>query len=72
MKKVLITGGTGTVGSAFIQKYYNKYQFFSLSRGEEHITELKYKYPKVKNHIKHIGNHIKNHIKNIRKSSKTM
>ena len=54
MKKILITGGTGTVGSAFIQKYYDKYHFFSLSRGEEHIAELKYKYPKVKTLIRDI------------------
>ena len=26
MKKVLITGGAGTVGTAFIKKYYNKYK----------------------------------------------
>lgn len=54
MKKVLITGGSGTVGSAFIKKYYNNYQFFSLSRGEEQIAELKHKYPKVKTLIRDI------------------
>jgi UDP-N-acetylglucosamine 4,6-dehydratase len=55
MKKVLITGGTGTVGSAFIKKYYYKYRFFSLSRGEERIAELKHKYPKVKTLVRDIG-----------------
>ncbi len=54
MKKVLITGGSGTVGSAFIKKYYNNYQFYSLSRGEEQIAELKHKYPKVKTLIRDI------------------
>jgi UDP-N-acetylglucosamine 4,6-dehydratase/5-epimerase len=54
MKKVLITGGTGTIGSAFIKEYYDKYQFFSISRGEEQIAELNYKYPKVKTLIRDI------------------
>ena len=55
MKKVLITGGTGTVGSAFIKKYYNDYQFYSISRGEEKIAELNSKFPKVKTFIRNIN-----------------
>lgn len=47
MKKVIITGGTGTVGTSFIKKYYNQYEFYSLSRGEEQIAELKNDFPKV-------------------------
>ena len=35
MKKVLITGGTGVVGTAFIKKYYNKFKFYTYSRGEK-------------------------------------
>ena len=31
MKKVLITGGTGTVGKAFIKQYYNDFEFQSFS-----------------------------------------
>ena len=28
MKKVLITGGSGTVGSSFIKNYYDDYKFW--------------------------------------------
>lgn len=47
MKKVLITGGTGTVGEAFIKNYYNQYIFYTLSRNEENITNLLRKFSKV-------------------------
>ena len=30
MKKIFITGGSGTIGSSFIKKYYNKSFFFEL------------------------------------------
>jgi UDP-N-acetylglucosamine 4,6-dehydratase len=56
MKKVLITGGAGTVGSAFIKKYYNNYEFYNFSRGEEQIAELARKYPKVQSIIGDICN----------------
>lgn len=56
MKKILITGGTGTVGSAFIEKYYNDYHFYSISRGEEKISELNNKFPNVKTFIRDIEN----------------
>ena len=29
MKKVFITGGTGTIGKAFISTFYDRYKFFS-------------------------------------------
>ena len=29
-KSVLITGGAGTVGMSFIEKYYNKYEFYNI------------------------------------------
>jgi UDP-N-acetylglucosamine 4,6-dehydratase len=51
MKRVLITGGTGTVGTAFIEKYYNKYKFYNISRNENNIAELKQNYPKVESHV---------------------
>lgn len=41
MKKVLITGGFGTVGSAFIKEFYSRYQFFSLSRNQEKKASLR-------------------------------
>jgi UDP-N-acetylglucosamine 4,6-dehydratase/5-epimerase len=47
MKKILITGGTGTVGKSFIEEYYNDYEFYSISRNETDITELKREFPKV-------------------------
>lgn len=56
MKKVIITGGTGTVGKAFIEQYYNKYKFYNFSRGEEKIAELQRSYPKVNNIIGDICN----------------
>src|SRR3990167_5600617 len=47
MKKVLITGGSGTVGSGFIQEYADQYQFISLSRNLEKQAVLKRKFPQV-------------------------
>ena len=46
-KKVLITGGSGTVGSAFIEKYYDDYTFFNISRNETNIANLSRRFPKV-------------------------
>lgn len=51
MKKVLITGGTGTVGKSFIENYYNQYIFFTLSRNEENIANLLRKFPKVTSYV---------------------
>ena len=56
MKKVLITGGSGTVGSSFIKKYYNDFEFYNISRNESQVTELKRKYPNVTNFIGDIRN----------------
>ena len=54
MKKVIITGGTGTVGQAFIEQYYDKYEFHSISRNETAIVNLKRNFPKVECHIGNI------------------
>ena len=54
MKKILITGGTGTVGKSFIKQYYNNFEFHSISRNETHITELKNLFPKVNCYIGNI------------------
>lgn len=51
MQKILITGGSGTVGKAFIKKYYDNYQFINYSRNETSIHELSKEYPNVKNII---------------------
>ena len=56
MKKVLITGGTGTVGKSFIKRYYNDYEFHSISRNETSISELKNEFPKVNCYIGNICN----------------
>ena len=51
MKRVLITGGTGTVGKAFIKEYYNEYELFSISRNETGITELLREFPLVTSYV---------------------
>ena len=51
MKKILITGGSGTVGTAFIEKYYNKYKFYNISRNEANLAKLTQYFPKVKSHV---------------------
>ena len=62
MKKVFITGGTGTIGKSFIEKYYDTYEFYSLSRNEKLIAELKHEFPKVKCYVGSIcnGNYLLN------------
>lgn len=47
MKKVLITGASGTVGTAFIEKYYTQYKFYSYSRNEKMQVSLKREYENV-------------------------
>jgi len=52
--KILITGGTGTVGKTYIKNYYNEYEFINVSRNEENIVDLKRDYPKVKSYVGNI------------------
>lgn len=47
MKKVFITGGTGTIGKAFISTFYDRYKFFSYSRNEKSQVGLKRQMPNV-------------------------
>ena len=47
MKKIFITGGSGTVGSTFIELYRDQYQFFSYSRNEKMQVSLKRQFPDV-------------------------
>ena len=47
MKKILITGASGTVGSTFIKNNINKYIFFSYSRNEKAQVLLKRMYSDV-------------------------
>ena len=50
--KILITGGTGTVGKAFIKQ--NDSEFINISRNEEKIADLKREYPEVKSYVGNI------------------
>ena len=50
--KVLITGGTGTVGKAVVKQNDNEY--INVSRNEEKIAELKY----IENQIKSLKSDI--------------
>ena len=50
--KVLITGGTGSVGKDLISSRDNEY--ISISRNEENITKLKREYPEVKCYVGNI------------------
>ena len=51
MKKVLITGGAGTIGKAFIKRYQDIYKFSNMSRNEGSQAQLKREFPDVVNHI---------------------
>ena len=50
-KKILITGGSGTLGRIFIKKYYNEFEFYNYSRNEKWQYELKKDFPKINNII---------------------
>ena len=50
--KILITGGTGTVGKSIIKQNDNEY--INVSRNEEKITELKREFPSVKSYVGNI------------------
>ena len=47
MHKILITGGSGTVGSAFLRRYSGVYQFGIVSRNEKLQYEIKKDFPDV-------------------------
>lgn len=55
-RKVLITGGAGTVGLAFIEKHYDEFEFFNISRSELSIASLHAQYPRVKSYAADIKN----------------
>ena len=49
MKKLLITGGSGTIGRKFIETYYDDYEIYNYSRDEGLQSDLLRAFPKVKN-----------------------
>ena len=56
MKKVLIVGGSGTIGSAFIREFENDYKFISVARNEKFQSDLKKEFPNVDIFISDIQN----------------
>lgn len=46
-RKVLITGGSGTVGQAFIKQYRHEFDFYSVSRNKTSIKIFKKEFPEV-------------------------
>lgn len=50
-RKVLITGGSGTVGQAFISRYQDEFDFINVSRNETAIHALQRLHPKVESHV---------------------
>ena len=51
--KILITGGSGTIGRAFI-KEYPEHTYFNVSRNEKFITDLSREYPGTRTYIGNI------------------
>jgi UDP-N-acetylglucosamine 4,6-dehydratase/5-epimerase len=47
VEKLIITGGSGTVGESFIENNIDKYEIYSFSRNEKAQVALKRKYSKV-------------------------
>lgn len=45
--KILITGGTGSFGSAFVKKYHEEHDLTVISRDETKQHEMRLKYPDV-------------------------
>lgn len=50
-RRVLITGGSGTVGQAFIQRYQADYEFYNISRNETYIHKLRQRFPEVQSFV---------------------
>lgn len=52
-KKILITGGSGTIGKAFIKNYPDN-EYINISRNEKFLTDLMREFPDVKHSIGNI------------------
>lgn len=53
-RKVLITGGSGTVGRAFYEKFKHEYEFYNISRNETYIHQLRKSLPEVSSFVSDI------------------
>ena len=51
--RILITGGSGTIGKAFI-KEFPEHEYYNISRNEKFVTDLMREYPNVKNYTGNI------------------
>jgi len=49
--KILVTGGSGTIGSAFIRKYKNDYEFINVNRTEINSVKLSREFPDIKTYL---------------------
>jgi UDP-N-acetylglucosamine 4,6-dehydratase/5-epimerase len=49
-QKVLLIGGSGSIGTGFIKEYYNDYDLINISRGENLQWDLEQEYPNVTNY----------------------
>jgi len=50
-RKVLITGGSGTVGMAFMKEYEHEFEFYNVSRNESYINELSQAFPNTHSYV---------------------
>lgn len=51
MARILITGGTGSFGSAFVKKYHKEHELTVFSRDENKQFEMRAKYPDIRYEI---------------------
>jgi UDP-N-acetylglucosamine 4,6-dehydratase/5-epimerase len=53
--RILITGGSGTIGKAFIREF-PEHTYYNISRNEKFLTDLTREHPKTKSYIGNIEN----------------
>ena len=51
--RILITGGSGTIGKAFIREF-PEHTYYNVSRNEKFVTDLMREHPDVKNYTGNI------------------
>ena len=51
--RILITGGSGTIGKAFIREF-PEHTYYNVSRNEKFLTDLMREHPKTKSYIGNI------------------